>query len=75
MIGSDQWIIFIPWNIVKRLLTWLGYACPRTVGLGLEDVAADPVPEVAGQRVAAVVEELHTKVAAGKHEPLLVTTK
>ena len=56
-------------------LTWFGYAGAGTVGLGLEDVAADPVPEVAGQRVAAVVEELHAKVAAGKHEPLLLTTK
>ena len=56
-------------------VTWFGYAGAGTVGLGLEDVAADPVPEVAGQRVAAVVEELHAEVAAGEHEPLLLTTK
>ena len=54
-----------------RSLTGLGYARARPVGLGAEAVAADAVPEVAGQRVAAVLQELHAEVAARQHEALL----
>ena len=59
--------------LYESCLTWFGCACPRPVGLGLEDVASDPVPQIAGQRVAAVIQELHAKVPAWKHEPLLMT--
>ncbi len=53
------------------MITRLGYARARSVGLGGERVADDPVPEVPGQDVGALAEELDAEVPAGEDEPLL----